>query len=77
MWAMLRALSTEDYLIGKGVAEWRLSTYALRAGDKAQDGAQNVPQEESAVPAAPESSLSLVARRRRLDRTVDLVVKAR
>jgi outer membrane protein OmpA-like peptidoglycan-associated protein len=77
MWAMLRALSTEDYLIGKGIAEWRLSTYALREGDKGQDGAQKVGQEESAVPAAPASSLSFMAGRRRLNRTVDLVVRAR
>ncbi len=30
-----RALATEDYLIAKGIAEWRLSTQAFRSGQAA------------------------------------------
>lgn len=40
VWALLRALSTEDYLIGRGIAEWRLSTHAIRAGQKSQGSSQ-------------------------------------
>jgi outer membrane protein OmpA-like peptidoglycan-associated protein len=39
VWALLRALSTEDYLIGRGIAEWRLSTHAVRAGEEARKAA--------------------------------------
>lgn len=31
--ALQRSLATEDYLIGKGVAAWRLSTHAFQIGD--------------------------------------------
>lgn len=31
--AMQRALATEDYLVGKGIAEWRLSAHAFQSGE--------------------------------------------
>ena len=79
--AMLRALSTEDFLIGKGIAEWRLSAYALKFGGQEQglspkDLGSRQGEDQTAVPAAPAGSLNLAAQRRRADRMVDLVVKA-
>jgi outer membrane protein OmpA-like peptidoglycan-associated protein len=32
--ALQRALATEDYLVAKGIAEWRLSTQALQTGER-------------------------------------------
>ena len=34
--ALQRALATEDYLVSKGIAEWRLSTHAFQNGEGAE-----------------------------------------
>jgi outer membrane protein OmpA-like peptidoglycan-associated protein len=45
MMSLQRALATEDYLVGKGVADWRLSAQAFRTGAGAQQQIEFVVKE--------------------------------